>query len=311
LLCPSGMTESYEVVIIGGGPAGLSAALMLGRCRRKIIVLDSAQPRNAAARVFHGYLGRDGTEPRALMEAARQEVQHYGAEICSETAVRAERLPVEPRSAFLIETSTGRTLQCRKLLLATGLRDCLPDLPGVKECYGISVHHCPYCDGWEHRDQHLLAYGNTASAARGLARLLTNWSSRVTVLTDGQPPESVELTAQDRARLAFRPEPVEALLHTSGKLHAAVFKSGEQLAADALFFNVGQEPHCDLPRKLGCSFAKDAIARSQRKQRTNVPGLFLAGDVDGDVQFVAVAAAEGATAAVAINRELQEEDWRE
>jgi thioredoxin reductase len=305
----------YDVIIIGGGPAGLSAALLLGRSCRRVLVIDEGRPRNAAAREMHGYLGRDGTPPADLLAAGRREIARYGVELVRHVAVAAdcvEQCGEHPfPTGFRVATESGRIERCRKLLLATGMRDELPAFPGVAECYGISVHHCPYCDGWEHRGRPLAAYGRPADKAAGLAMSLRTWSPQIVVLTDGQP-----LAADDRSQLLeneilIAEQPIRRLVADASKLQAIELEGAEPIPAEALFFNTGQRQSSDLPLQLGCEFRDRKfapLANTSPKQKTNIPGLFLAGDADGDVQFVIVAAAEGATAAVAINRELQEEE---
>jgi thioredoxin reductase len=301
----------YDVLIVGGGPAGLSAALVLGRCRRRVLVVDSGRPRNAPARAMHGYLSRDGIRPRELLRLGRAEVDRYGVEVLDAEVDSARGMApgeaADPRASFEVVTEDGRRFLARKLLLATGVRDVLPPIDGAEEYYGRGVHHCPYCDGWEHRDCALVAYG-AGRAAVGLALSLRTWSDRVTACTDGK-----RVTAKDRDRLGFNGIAVRtgriARLDGFGEaLQRILFESGPPLECDALFFNTDQVQRSRLPAMLGCEPDGDNRIRTRDKQRTGMPGLFLAGDADGDVQFVIVAAAEGARAATAINRELQEED---
>lgn len=305
-------SSCYDVIIIGGGPAGLSAALLLARSCRRPLVIDAGQPRNAAARELHGFIGRDATSPGDLARDARRDLAKYGVEIVADVVTSATELPQSAeqpfRTAFALRTESGRSLSGRKLLLATGITDELPDLPGLSACYGATVHHCPYCDGWEHRGKRLMAYGESTSRAVGLGLLLRGWSEDVTVLTHGQP-----CGTKDQRRLAANgirtcEERVDRLLHTDHQLDAVQFESGRTIPADALFFNTGHHLTSSLPALLGCKLSHDGSAPTTRKQKTDVPGVFLAGDAAGHVQFVIVAAAEGATAAVAINRELQDED---
>lgn len=293
-----------DAIIIGGGPAGLSAALVLGRCRRAVLVIDSGRGRNRFAREMHGYLTRDGIEPAALREFAHEELRRYRVEVRSAEVEWAEP---DPDARFTVCIKGGQTLRCRKLLLATGMSDILPKIAGIESLYGTSVHHCPYCDAWEHRDQRLVAYG-IGRAAVGLAMSLRTWSDRVTACTDGQNPEPPVLEAARRNAIDLRTERVVGLEGEEGRLRRIHFEHGPSLDADALFFNTGQVQRSSLPARLGCRFKDDGGVVTNNRQCTDVPGLYLAGDADREVQFVIVAAAEGATAATAINRELQDEE---
>src|SRR4051794_12723796 len=179
----------YDVLIVGGGPAGLSAALVLGRCRRRVLVVDSGRPRNAAARAMHGYLSRDGIRPRELLRLGRAEVERYGVEVLDAEVDSARALAPgevsDPCAGFEVVTEVGQRFRSRKLLLATGVQDVLPPIEGAERYFGRGVHHCPYCDGWEHRDRNLVAYG-AGHAATGLALSLRTWSGRVTTCTGGK-----------------------------------------------------------------------------------------------------------------------------
>lgn len=301
-----------DVLIVGGGPAGLNAALILGRACRRVMVIDSGSPRNQDAQRMNGFIGRDGTDPRQLLADGRAELRRYGVDFVDDTVV--EVTPVSDPGAygvpscFAVGTRRGGKYAARKILFATGVCDDIPAIPGAEACHGITVHHCPYCDGWEHREQHLLSYGTDAEAAIGQSLALRGWSSHVTVLTDG-----TRISAEDRQQLtangiSWREQRVAELVHREGTLFGVRFEEGEMVSADALFYNTSQRPHCDLPQKLGCTSDSSGRTETSPKQQAAQPGVFVAGDACGKVQMVIVAAAEGATAAVAINRELQEED---
>jgi thioredoxin reductase len=296
----------WDVIIVGGGPAGLSAALVLGRCRRKVLIIDAGQPRNRFASAGHGYLTRDGCPPLELLAIGRAELTPYGVECRDNVVVDAE--PVE--NGFEVRLKDGGRLRSKKLLLATGVVDQLPPIPGVREFYGKSVYHCPYCDGWEARDLPIAVYGRGKPGA-GLAASLKTWSADIVLCTDGPP----RLGTEDRQKLARQGIPVRAekivrLEGAAGLLERVVFRSGDPLPRRSMFFSTGQVQRSPLAEKLGCRFNEKGTVRTNIQEATNIPGIYVAGDASKDVQFVVVAAAEGAKAAVAINRALQDAEGR-
>jgi thioredoxin reductase len=292
----------FDVVIIGAGPAGLSAALMLGRCRRRVIVCDSGTPRNAASRALHGFLTRDGMAPAELLRAGREEVHRYGIEIRDVGVADVEPIA----SGFLVRLQNGDELRSGMVLLATGVRDRLPAVEGIDECYGVSVFHCPYCDGWETRDRRIVALGRSAAAA-GLAVALKTWSDHVVLCTDGRARLPANRRAElDGSGIAVREERVVRIEHERGQVQRVVLARSGALECDAIFFSTGQDPQSHLPRRLGCELTSKQVVKTDHLGRTCVPGLYVVGDASRDVQFAIVAAAEGAKAAVAINTALQQ-----
>jgi thioredoxin reductase len=298
------MDSMFEVIIVGAGPAGLSAALILGRCRRKVLVFDAGHPRNSSSRALHGYLTRDGIEPADLLRIGREQLRPYTTvQLRSDEVTDARRVG----SGFEISVS-NEVVSSRKLLLATGVVDRLPDIEGLKPLYGRSVFHCPYCDGWELRDQPIAVYGREDRGA-GLALALTQWTRDLIVCTDGQ----ATISAADREQLSgldipVREERIVRLEGADGQLERIVFNNGDVLPRRGMFFHTGQDQRCDLAARLGCEFTDRGAVRTGDYEMTNVPGLFVAGDASRAVQLAIIAAAEGAEAAFAINTALIKED---
>ena len=294
----------YDVIIVGAGPAGLSAALILGRARRRVLVCDTGRPRNAASRAMHGYLTRDGMPPSEFLRTAREQMRQYETvEMRDIEVVHAECRDGQ----FHVTLQDGVRLAARKLLIATGVSDNVPSIPGFRELYGLGVFHCPYCDGWEVRDQPLAVYGRGARGL-GLSLELTGWSRDIVLCTDGPS----ELAPDDIARLTrngiiVREDRVARLEGTS-TLERIVFETGEALPRRAVFFTTGQTQQSGLARTLGCEINEKGTVRTGKYETTHLSGLYVAGDASRAVQWVIVAAAEGAEAAFAINTELLKED---
>lgn len=286
---------------MGGGPAGLSAALVLGRCRRRVLVCDAGRPRNARARALHGFLSRDGTPPTRLLDIARAQLRPYPNVALRRVEVTS--VCTAP-GGFLATLAGGRRVRARFVLMATGVVDQLPPVPGLPEYYGRGVFHCPYCDGWEMRDRRLAVYGRGKSGA-GLAQDLLAWSGDVVLCSDGP----ARLTAAQRERLAaldvpVYEQPMKELRGRGGRLTQIAFADGSTIRRDGLFLSTGQHQRSRLPQEMGCALTSRGALKTGRLEMTSVPGLYAAGDCSRDVQLVVVAAAEGARAAFAMNKEL-------
>jgi thioredoxin reductase len=297
----------YDVAVVGGGPAGLSAALVLARSRRQVVVCDDGRPRNYAAKTVNSYLAVEGLTPSALRQHAVEQCNKYGVNFLDACVIAARCCSEAGPTRFELRLKNGNHFQARKLLLATGVKDMLPDIKGFNELYGKGVHHCPFCDGWEHRDQRLVAFGRGAPAAK-LAMTLLGWSSDVTCCSHEEVLESKDRELLQKRRVTYRSETVVELCGKAGKLERDEFAAGPSIPCDALFFSADQGQRSALPEMLGCECDAEGLIVSRKKAGLPFAGLFLAGDADGDVQFAIVAAAEGAIAATAIYQELAKED---
>ena len=298
-----------DVVIVGGGPAGLNAALMLGRCRRRVLLLDAGRPRNAQSRWVSGFLTRDGTEPFELRRLAREELASYPSVEIREAEVASA---ATCDGGFETILDGGDRVLSRKLILAPGLMNDVPDLPRGREFLGRGVYPCPYCDGWEHRDQLLVAYG-PPNQVRGLAMELSVWSANVVALADGtgKISEPHRRSLSERG-VSIQESPVAALEgDPDGEgLERVRLADGTVIETAALFYAFDECRQSHLVTELGCDMSEKGAVETGHGEKTNVPGLFVAGDASRRVKFAVVAAAEGAMAAFSANTELLKDDLR-
>lgn len=294
----------YDVIIVGAGPAGLSAALMLGRSCRRVLVCDTGKPRNAASHAMHGFLSRDGIAPLEFLQIARGQMRQYDTVEFMDAEVTEANC--RPDARFEVTLADGSIRESRKLLIATGVTDKVPDIEGFARLYGRSVVHCPYCDGWEVRDQPLAIYGR-GERGLGLSLELTGWSRDLVLCTDGPSEiDAAGLARLDRNGIRVRED---RLVRLEGEEHLdrIVFATGEPLARRALFFTTGQEQQSQLAIGLGCQLNDKGTVPTGKYETTHLRGLYVAGDASRAVQWVIVAAAEGAEAAFAINTDLLKE----
>ena len=292
---------SYDVVIIGGGAAGLSAALVLGRARRRVAVVDAGAPRNAPAAHMQGYLSRDGMPPSELLATGRAEIAAYGVELINGTVNQ-----IEP--GFCVHLHDGRALDARRLLVATGVTNRIPDVPGVRERWGRDLLHCPYCHGWEVRDQPLAVLGsNTGSILH--AQLIRQWSDDVIYFTHTQEPTPTETIELEARGIQIVHGEVARLVVEDDRLTGVELADGQVVARHAVFVRPDITPHEDnLPAALGCDLDATGFAIIDPTGRTSVAGVWGAGNAIDPRAQVITAAGQGSAAAIAINNDLTAED---
>jgi thioredoxin reductase len=298
--------NEYDVAVIGGSAAGLSAALVLSRARRKVLVVDGGAPRNAPAAHMHGFLSRDGLEPGELLAVGRGEVEAYGGELVGGTVT--EVVP-NGRAGFWLLLSDGRRLASRRVLVATGLSDEMPDIEGLTERWARDVLHCPYCHGWEVRDQRLGVLGGTPEAVR-YAQIVRQWADDVVYFTSAD-----SLTARERAQLVARAigvveGTVLRVVVTDDHLHGVELDDGRLVPRDAVFVPPRFVPNNKLLVGLGCDLDESGWVTIDQTGRTSVPGVWAAGNVANPRAQVITAAGEGSAAAIAMNADLVDDDVR-
>ncbi len=295
--------STYDCIIVGGGPAGLTCAIFLGRYRRRVLLVHHGSPRNYAARAIHGFIGQHNIPPGELLRRGREEAQAAGVEICECTAQKIEKIG----DVFEVTTTAGK-MHGRRVVLAYGVRDKLPEIPGVEKYYGGSIFHCPDCDGYECTDKRVGVIGWGRKAV-GLSLKLLQWTNQLTVLTDGHPRN---WRKEDTSKLlsfgiGVKDEKVVSLDGEPPNVRAAVLSTGERVAVDALFFVIGVERSCLLAENLGCRVKTRTpnIVVDDYKQ-TSIEGVYAVGDLVPGSQLAITSAADGAIAAIAINKSLLE-----
>jgi thioredoxin reductase len=298
--------KEFDVAVVGGGAAGLSAALVLTRARRRVVVIDAGEPRNAPAAHMHGFLSRDGMPPAELLSRGREEVSSYGAHLVS---ARVTSVRPSDRGGFEVATDDGELRHTRRLLVTTGLRDDVPDVPGVRERWGRDVLHCPYCHGHEVRDQQLGVLGGTPEAVQH-ALLVRQWSNDVVYFTHGR-----ELAPADRERLLARAvglveDRVSRLVVEDDRLRGLELEDGRTVHREAVFVRPDLVPNGDLLDAVGCAAHDNGWVAVDATGRTSVLGVWAAGNAVNPRAQVITAAGEGSAAAIDINNDLVDEDVR-
>lgn len=315
----------FDTIIVGGGSSGLSAALVLGRSLKSVLVIDSGNPRNAVSHSANGFLSRDGIAPLELLQISRAQLAKYdNVKFHSGTVIDAQHLDrtssKTKRSQFEVMLDNGDRFESRKLLLATGVKDVLPAIAGFAELWGTGVFHCPYCHGWEVRDRPLAIYGTGATAIEQ-AMMLTGWSRDLILFSDGDAQlDNEQRQKLNRWGIELCEEKIVRLQKENGALTGIVLANGNVIRRDGIFVHSRLQPHSDLAKQLGCEFTEnsfgiftnifiaDSTVRVGEDKQTSVPGLYAVGDASSLLSQIVIAAAAGAIAAASINRALIEEN---
>jgi len=293
--------NNFEVVIVGGSYAGLSAAMALGRAIRKVLIIDSGKPCNQQTPHSHNFLTQDGNTPAAIAELSREQVLAYPTvQLVHDevTSLQGENLQ------FSIETITGKQLRAKKVIFATGIKDEMPSIEGFAACWGISAIHCPYCHGYEYREEPTGLFMNGEMVFEK-ARLIRNWTKQLTIFTNGI---STIGHAQEEQLAAMAINIVETPLkkveHKDGYLHHLSFTDNSSVALTALYAQVPFSQHCPIPANIGCTLTDTGHLQVDKFQKTNIPGIFAAGDNTTMFRGVSMAVGAGAVAGAFINHEL-------
>ena len=299
-------TEDFDVIIIGGSYSGLAAGMALGRALRKVLIIDSGKPCNRYTPHSHNFITHDGRVPAEIAALARKQVEKYSTvKFFNGLAI----LAAKKADLFYVSTDANTMFRAKKLIFATGVRDLMPDIPGFEECWGKSVVHCPYCHGYEVRNERTGILGNGEYAFE-FASMISNWTNDLSVYTNGKSTLTDEQTRKlARHNISVFEDEIERLEHSNGDLQRIIFKNGKSAPLKALYSRPHFVQHCDLPASLGCELTDDGYIKVDSSQMTTVPGIFASGDNTTRMRTVANAVAMGTTAGMMVNKELILEEF--
>ena len=296
----------FDVIIIGGSYSGLAAGMALGRSLKQVLIIDSGKPCNRQTPYSHNFITQDGKTPNEIAKLAKQQVEKYSTvKFFNGLAIQG----VKTARGFEIHTASGETFNAKKLIFATGVKDIMPGINGFSECWGISVLHCPYCHGYEVRNEKTGILMNNEQSFE-FAVLISNWTRDLTLFTNGVSSLTVEQAARLKHKaIKITETEIEKLEHTSGYLQAISFKDGTHVPIKALYAPIPSEQHCTIPENLGCELTDDGYIKVDVLQKTTLHGVFACGDNTTRLRTVANAVAMGATAGMMINKELVLEEF--
>ncbi len=300
--------DVYDVAIVGGGPAGLSAALWLARYLHKVVVVDSGDPRNWETRGVNGFLGSQGIRSPELRGKGREAATKYGAELVDGMVTDARRNGEEH---FTLDLEGKSQISARRILLAIGIKDVWPRIPGLSDCYGETVHVCPDCDGFETRDKKTVVVGKGRKAV-GMALALANWTEQLVICTNGEPPDLDEnLSAKLKTlNVPVLDCPITCIRSKDGEIHSIELADGMVMDCERLYFAIGQYPADDLGAQLKCKRDEAGLIVIDERNQTSVENVYAAGDIVPGPQLAVRAASDGAIAALAIHKSLLPEEHR-
>ena len=296
----------FDVIIIGGSYSGLAAGMALGRALRQVLIIDNGNPCNRQTPYSHNFLTQDGKTPREIATLARQQVEMYDTvKFLNGVATQG----IKTKNGFDIRTASGGVFSAKKLIFATGIRDLMPDIDGYAACWGISALHCPYCHGYEVKNEKTGILGNGESGFE-FSGLISNWTKDLTLFTNGKSVLTPEQTVKlENNHICIVETEIEKLEHTDGRLQNIVFKDGTTTPVTAIYAQSLFEQHCDIPKTLGCELTEEGYIKTDPLQKTTVPGVFACGDNTTRIRTVANAVSTGTTAGMMANKEFVLENF--
>ena len=293
--------EHFDVIIIGGSYSGLAAGMALGRALKRVLIIDSHTPCNRQTPYSHNFITNDGKTPAEIASVAKQQVEAYP------TVYFFNGLAVQgsgTNNAFKIQVASGETFSGDKLIFATGIKDIMPNIDGFSECWGISVLHCPYCHGYEVKNETTGILGN-GDYAFEFGKLISNWTPQLTIYTNGRSTLTVEQTAKLEAHhINIVETEIERLEHHKGQLQNIIFKNGSKAAVTAMYTKTAFEQHSAIPEAMGCELNEEGYLKPDVYLQTNVNGIYACGDNVSRLRTVANAVAMGTAAGMMVNKEL-------
>jgi thioredoxin reductase len=298
--------HQYDVIIVGGSYAGLSAGMTLGRALRRVLIIDGGQPCNRQTPHSHNFITQDGQPPERITVLAKAQVAAYDTvefyEGLATTGVPTEK-------GFEIGTASGDVFLAKKLVFATGLKDIMPDLPGFAACWGMSMIHCPYCHGYEVRDETTGAWGN-GDMGFELAKLVANWTKDLILFTHGKSTLTAEQAEKLAAHnIAIDERVIGRIEQDNGYIRHIVFTDGSTQAIKAMYARPQFVQHCDIPAAVGCALTQQGHIQVDAMQRTTIPGIYACGDNSQMARSVAMSVAAGSMAGASLNKELIDEEF--
>jgi len=294
-------SRTFDVIIVGGSYSGLAAGMALGRALKHVLIIDDGKPCNRQTPYSHNFITQDGKTPKEITVLARQQVESYSTiNFFNGLATNG----IKNQNEFEIQTSSGGIFSAKKLIFATGIKDIMPEIDGYADCWGISVLHCPYCHGYEVRNERTGILGNGEYGFE-FATLISNWTNDLTLFTNGASGLTTEQAAKIKSHnIKIVETEIEKLEHTDGHLQKIIFKDGTTTSIKALYARSPFEQHCSIPETLGCELTDEGYIKIDVFQKTTVPGIFACGDNTTRMRSVANAVSMGAAAGMMANREI-------
>lgn len=299
--------KTFDVIIVGGSYSGLAAAMSLGRALRKVLVIDSGVPCNRQTPHSHNFITQDGETPKTIAEKAKAQVSKYETvKFLDDIAISAEKIEL----GFSVKSAKNGSFQAKKLIFATGIRDIMPNIDGFSACWGISVIHCPYCHGYEVRNEKTGILGN-GDAAFHYAQLIRNWTKELAIFTNGKPTFSVEQADKiARHHIPIIETEIARLDHENGQLRRIIFADNSDFELKAIYSRPDFEQHCKIPESLGCELTEQGYLKIDAFQKTTVEGIFACGDNSNMMRSVANAVSTGTFVGAMVNNIMTEEEFR-